>query len=249
MRKYLFLAAALLLAAACDSDKPAELYVPKNTVEFAGNAFTDFSLGADVKLYSAQNPDNKSEWVIQAVVPVRKETKNKIGGLEIDLIPLDDRGIRVRDGFVMHGEDLDNMVPVYNAGDAVERSIVFSVSEDGRKKYFSGKEAAELIARTKGVRMDFNISNPTAVKEEASATPSEYPMTLDGQCRRFGVYGMLSQYDNALKNGNKKRAKQIEDRLWEIEKRVKNDHSIPSSVRDAFVRYVEDKEDEIEDRY
>jgi hypothetical protein len=74
-------------------------------------------------------------------------------------------------------------------------------------------------------------------------------MTLDGQCRRFGVYGMLSQYDNALKNGNKKRAKQIEDRLWEIEKRVKNDHSIPSSVRDAFVRYVEDKEDEIEDRY
>lgn len=249
MRKYLFLAAALLVAAACDSDKPAELYVPKNTVEFAGNAFTDFSLGADVKLYSAQNPDNKSEWVIQAVVPVRKETKNKIGVLEIDLIPLDDRGIRVRDGFVMHGEDLDNMVPVYNAGDAVERSIVFSVSEDGRKKYFSGKEAAELIARTKGVRMDFNISNPTAVKEEAAATPSEYPMTLDGQCRRFGVYGMLSQYDNALKNGNKKRAKQIEDRLWEIEKRVKNDHSIPSSVRDAFVRYVEDKEDEIEDRY
>jgi hypothetical protein len=60
---------------------------------------------------------------------------------------------------------------------------------------------------------------------------------------------MLAQYEKAIKNGEKKRAKKIEDQLWEIEKSVKNDSSIPSSLRKRFVDYIEDKEDEIEDRY
>ena len=260
---------AAVLACACSSDKPEECYIPKNTVEFAGNAFSAFSLGADVKLHTVQNPENSSQWTIQAVVPVRKEVTTPIEDLSINLVMLDDRGVRVRDGFVLQGEDLPNLLPVYNAGVNVERIIVFSIPE-ADKKYLTFSEVSELLAKTKGVRMDFNVFSapepapeaPTTVvietpagsvkavaKPETPAAPKEYPMTLDGLCRKYGVYGLLSQYEQALKNRNRSGAKRIEDQLWSIEKRVKANRAIPERLRDSFVRYIENKEDAIEDRY
>ncbi len=257
--KRVFIAAIMALAVACSGKDPVELYVPKNTVEFAGNAFTAFSLGADVKLYTTPNPDKPQEWMVQGVVPVRKETQDQLSSLDIDLVPLDERGIRVRDNFVLRGEDLQNLVPVYNAGEDVERTIVFSVVEgEGAKKYFTYKEAAEILAHTKGVRMDFNaeLAQPEPAQAEennttaaAKGTQEEFPMTLDGLCRKYGVYGLLAHYENAIKNKDKKGAKRIEDQLWSIEKKVKADRSIPESLRDRFKDYIEDKEDEIEDRY
>ena len=251
MKKLLVLSCVALLMASCGGNNSKELYVPKNTVEFAGNAFTSFSLGSDVKLYTSPNPDAPKQWTVQAVIPIRKEMKGKISSLSINLTPLDDRGIRIRDNFVLEGEDLANLVPVYNSADNIERTVVFSVAQDGVKKFFKKKEAEELLAKTKGVRMDFNIGSgsvPVAVSG-ASSSSEEYPMTLDGLCRKYGVYGLLSQYDYHLRNGNKKRAKQIEDHLWSIEKRVKNDYNVPAWLRDRFEDYIEDKEDEIEDRY
>lgn len=261
MKKFLFLSAvAAVLFCACTSDNPAECYIPKNTVEFAGNVFTSFSLGADVRLYTVQNADDKDEWTIQAVVPVRKEINTPLNDLSINLVPLDDRGVRVRDGLVLEGEDLPNLIPVFNAGENVERMIVFSIMNDD-KKYMSAKDASKLVESTKGVRMDFNVEAPAApvvvetaaevAQEEPAkaAAPKEFPMTLDGQLRRFGVYGLLAQYDKYLRYDNDKAAKRIEDQLWSIEKRVKADKSIPSWLRDQFVEYIEDKEDEIEDRY
>jgi hypothetical protein len=255
MKRILLLVSAALLAASCgfvgNKDASAELYVPKNTVEFAGNAFTSFSLGADVKLYTAAKPDDNSKWTLQAVVPVRKETNANISGLEIKLTPLDDRSIRVRDGMVLMAEDLADLVPVYNAGNGVERTIVFSIDDETGQKYFSAKEAQELIAKTKGVRMDFNLVGgaPEVKAEEPKTEPEEYPMTLDGQLRKYGIYGKLAQYDKALRNKDKKKAKRIEDEMWAIEKKVKNDYTIPEWLRKSFVKYIEDKEDEIEDRY
>lgn len=250
MKRYLILSLAIL-AVACGGNSSKELYVPKNTVEFAGNAFTSFSLGADVKLYTSQNPDKSSQWTVQAVVPVRKEVKNSISGLAISLTPLDDRGIRIRDNFVLEGEDLDNLVPVYNSAPNIERTIVFSVRDGGGKKYFSKKEATKLLQKTKGLRMDFNLVSGAAKGSVAAAGNGgeDYPMTLDGLCRKYGVYGLLSQYDQALRYDQKKRAKSIEDQLYSIQKRVKNDNSIPAWLQDRFDDYVEDKEDEIEDRY
>ena len=254
MKKVIILLSVALLALSCGGgNQSAELYVPKNTVEFAGNAFTAFSLGADVKLYTTQNPDDKSQWTIQGVVPVRKEVKGPIQDLSIHLTPVDDRSIRIRDGYVLEGEDLHNLVPVFNSADNVERTVVFSVMKDGLKKYFTKKEAAELLSQTKGIRMDFNVSGPIGQAEVAPAEPEKpqesYPMTLDGLCRKYGVYGLLSQYESAIRNGQSSRAKQIEDRLWAIEKRVKNDYNIPEDLRDRFKDYVEDREDEIEDKY
>ena len=251
MKKLFILTCLALAVSACSSNDSKELYVPKNTVEFAGNAFTSFSLGADVKLYTSQNPDVSKEWTVQAVIPIRKEMKGKISDLSINLTPLDDRGIRIRDNFVLEGEDLYNLVPVYNSADNIERTVVFSVSQDGVKKYFSKKDAEKLLARTKGVRMDFNVGNGTApvVESGSSSSTTEYPMTLDGLCKKYGVYGLLAQYDAALRNDQDRRAKSIEDQLWAIEKRVKNDYNVPAWLRDRFVEYIEDKEDEIEDRY
>lgn len=276
MKKSLLIAAvAAVLTCACTSEKPAEIYIPKNTVEFAGNAFSSFSLGADVKFYTVQNPDNSSEWTVQAVVPVRKEIAGTLDNLLIDLVPLDDRGVRVRDGLTLEGEDLPDLIPVFNAGVNVERTIVFSIPDE-EKKYLSASEAARLVENTKGVRMNFNIPvpdiadqaaeaaaaiaatvastvastvAPAAPKAPKAAPKEEYPMTLDGLCRKHGIYGYLSQYENYLRNRDRKNAKRVEDRLWEIEKRIKKDESIPKSLRDRFVRYIEDKEDEIEDRY
>ena len=134
MKRIFLLALAAVLFAACANNEPSELYVPKSTVEFAGNAFSSFSLGSDVKLYTTISPENASEWTVQAVVPVRKETEATLESLDIKMVPLDDRSIRVRSGFVLQGEDLQSLVPVFNAGKSVERTVVFSVAE-GKKSF------------------------------------------------------------------------------------------------------------------
>ena len=252
MKRILFLASVALVALSCGGNQPAELYVPKNTVEFAGNAFQAFSLGADVKLYTSPKPGDNSKWTIQAVVPVRKETNAAIGDLFIDVVPLDDRGIRIRDGFALLGEDLQDLVPVYNSASGVERTVVFTLPDEYPDKYLSAKQANELLMKTKGVRMAFNVPEATPaaplVTKDAAPKTEEYPMTLDGQLRKYGIYGKLGQYESALKRGDKKGAKKIEDNLWTIEKQFKNNNAIPEWLRKAFVDYIEDKEDEIEKR-
>ncbi len=253
MKRFLLLVAAAALFAACESNEPSELYVPKGTVEFAGNAFSSFSLGADVKLYTAPSPSNPSQWTVQAVVPVRKETEAQLEELQINMVPLDERSIRVRDGFVLVGEDLQNLLPVYNAGNGVERTVVFSAEEG--KKYFTKKEADAIMAKTKGVRIDFNAKEKVveapkpAKKAEAKDAAPKTPRTVDDLCRKYGVYGMLAQYETHIKNKDKKAAKKVEDQLWKIEKQVKADKSLPEDLRKSFKNYVEDKEDEIEAKY
>lgn len=250
MKRILAFAVVALVIAACGNNEPSELYVPKSTVDFAGNAFSSFSLGADVKLYTTPSPENSSEWTVQAVVPVRKETEAALESLDIKLIPLDDRSIRVSSGLVLQGEDLQSLVPVYNAGKSVERTVVFSVAEG--KKSFTKKEADLIIAKTKGVRMDFDAKEVEAEqpKEVKKAVKTDTtPRTVDDLCRKYGIYGMLSQYEKLIKNGDKKGAKKVEDQMWVIEKKVKNDNTLPKDLRDGFKNYVEDKEDEIEARY
>lgn len=249
MKKLFVILAAALLLVSCNS-KPKDILISKNNVEFGGNAFTSFALGSDVKFFLAPNADNPSKYMVQASVPVRKEVSGVIPGLEIELIPTDDRGLKVRDGFILKGEDIDNMLPVFNAGERIEKTVIFSVEEDG-KKDFTAKEAADLLNKIAGVTMNFNIKNgevPATVEEKKEEKPIDLN-TVDGLCRKFGVYGLLGQYDYALRHGNKKQAKNIESRLYSIQKQVKADKSIPEWLRDAFDDYVEDREDAIEDKY
>ncbi|MBO4625523.1 MAG: hypothetical protein J5646_08575 [Bacteroidales bacterium] len=113
------------------------------------------------------------------------------------------------------------------------------------------QSAQPLIQQEEPVKAE--AQEPEVQAQEAApeevAPVEEKPRTVDALCKKYGVYGLLSQYDRYLKAGEKKKAKKIEDQLWEIEKRVKNDKTLPEKLRDSFKDYVEDKEDEIEDRY
>lgn len=252
MKKHFLLLFALLALVACTEKQPEECYVPKSTVEFAGNAFSAFSLGGDIRFFLTPNPENNSQWAIQAFVPVRKEANMQFKSLDMDITPLDERNLRIRDGFTLVGEDLPNLLPVYNSAEGVEKTIMFSIPADG-KRDFSKKEALDLLQKIKGARMSFNVLDPETPAEVpvevAAADEKKEPVTLNSLCVQNGVYGLLARYESALKNKDKKGAKKIEDQLWAIEKRVGNDTSIPKSLRDRFKDYIEDREDEIEDKY
>lgn len=109
------------------------------------------------------------------------------------------------------------------------------------KKTEQKQQKAEKTAVTK-------TETKTEVKTEVK-TEEKKEINLNTLLTDYGIYGMLSQYEKHLKNGEKVKAKQVEDKMWEIEKKVKNDPSIPKNLRDRFVDYIEKKEDEIEARY
>lgn len=256
MKQLLIIFAMAAIMTSCSS-KQAETIVTKEDVEIGGNAFSSFSLAGDVNFFLKQDPDAPSKYSLQATAPIKKESENKIKALAIELIPTDEKGTKVREGFSLFAEDLENLLPVYNSSKDVEKVVVFSVDSAG-KRDFSKKEAEELIRKIYGVNINFNFIAPPVSQEseaiEKQIADSEKrenikPRTIDDLCRKYGVYGLLSQYDAALKAGNKSKAKTIEDRLWKIETMVKNDRSLPESLRDGFKDYVEKREDQIEDKY
>lgn len=263
MKKTLLIVLSALILASCGSDKPVETIVSKNDVDLTGNAFQSFRLGGDVRLLMAPNTDDASKWMIRATVPLQKVDDRQIGVMTADINLLDGNGTKVREGFMLSAEDLASLIPVFNAASGTEKTVVFSAGE-GMKKDFTYKEASALLESVKKISMTLNTgaASRTAISNMSSATETiettetsqettseKKPVTLNSLLTDYGIYGMLAQYDKYLRNGDKTRAKKVEDRLYTIEKKVKNDASIPKSLRDRFVDYIEDKEDEIEDRY
>ena len=261
MKKYLLLFLSALVLFSCGSKQPAETSITKNEVDLNGNAFQLFRLGGEVKLLMAPNPDDNSKWMIRATTPLQKADDSKIDDMTAEINLLDGNGTKVREGFSLIANDIASLIPVFNANSDAEKTVVFSAGE-GMKKDFSFKEASGLIGKVKKIALTINASKAEAVEvsqpesEEAQSTEEAQntqnvnkPLTLNDLLNQYGIYGMLAQYDKYLKNGEKKKAKQLEDRMYTIEKKVKNDRSIPQSLRDRFVDYIENKEDEIEDRY
>ena len=246
MKRFALLAVlAAVMTAAC-SQAPEERYIPKGNMEFAGNGFTAFSLGADVKLYISQNQDDASLWNVQAVVPIRKELDATLGGLSMDMVLLDDKGIRVREGFVLEAEGMPNLMPVYNSGPSVEKTVVFSVP-DGQKKDFSKKEAQALLKKVSKVQVNINmeeaIIEPEVVKPVFPSNP-----TVTNLVQYYGINGILKEYERAYRAKNKPRVKQIQarlDKIYEqIAKHPKGGRKIAGKVED----WTNDMQDGIEDR-
>lgn len=263
MKKTLLIVLSALILASCGNDKPVGTIVSKNDVDLTGNAFQSFRLGGDVRLLMAPNTDDNSKWMIRATVPLQKVDDRQIDVMTADINLLDGNGTKVREGFMLSADDLASLIPVFNAASGTEKTVVFSAGE-GMKKDFTYKEASVLLESVKKISMTLNTAassgaslvniSGAAVASETTETSQETtsekkPVTLNSLLTDYGIYGMLSQYDKYLRNGDKTRAKQVEDRLYSIEKKVKNDASIPKSLRERFVDYIEDKEDEIEDRY
>lgn len=89
----------------------------------------------------------------------------------------------------------------------------------------------------------------TPPKEETAPAEEAAPLTVDALCNQFGVYDLLDQYKQHIQNKDKKAAKQVEAQLSALRKQIKNDESLPLSLRENFKTYVEDKEEEIEERF
>ena len=136
MKKILCFVLALAFLAGCAKQEPVEKIIPKTDVELTGNGFQVFHLGSDVKLVMVPNPDNANEWTLRASVPLMKVSEGLIGDVAITTTPLDQSGMKIRDDFVLVAEDLINLIPKFNAGQNVEKNIIFSASEDSRK-YFA----------------------------------------------------------------------------------------------------------------
>ena len=235
--------AAALALQACSST-PKETFFDKSSVEFTGNAFSDFSLNDNVNVFLAQNPEDKSKWSIQATVPVKKVSEGTIDSLAIEIVPVDEKGIKVREDLCLQAQDLANIVPVFNSGDSTAKTLVFRSDKE-----FSSKDAEAIMAKAKNLTMTFNkLQSQQAIAEEEAEKNKEIP-TLNSLCEEYGIYGMLAQYERHLKKGDKRAAKRVEDRMWEIEKKVKADRSLPESLRKRFVEYIENREDQIEDKY
>ena len=98
------------------------------------------------------------------------------------------------------------------------------------------------------------MKNEKPAKEEPKAEPQPEEvdvnsLTVDALCNQFGVYDLLDQYKQHIQNKDKKAAKQVEAQLSALKKQIKNDQSLPESLRDSFKTYIEDKEEEIEERF
>lgn len=241
--KKLIIAAAVALALVSCSQNPAEIYLPKVNMEFAGNGFDCFSLGADVRVYMDPDQDDPKLWNILAVVPVRKETEAIVSALDMQLALLDDKGIRVRDSFSLVAEDIENWIPVFNSEPNMEKTMVFSVPEiDGGKKRFPYKQAKAMIEATKGARLSIN-----AEASEEEVKPEDVPYTVPWLCKQTGVNSLLYQYRAAVRKKDLRKAGEVEQKIYKIEKDVKNNKNYPESLRKKFISYVENKIEDIDD--
>ena len=242
MRKIIFAALVALGLVSC-AKKPVEILLPKATMEFAGNGFDCFSLGADVRVYMAADQDNPKQWNILAAVPVRKETDAIITALDMELSLLDEKGIRVRDSFSLVAEEMENWVPVFNSAPAVEKTMVFSVPGEGvGKKLFPYKQAKAMLEAAKGGRLSIYAET---YKEELK--PEDVPYTVPWLCKKTGVNGLLSQYRAAVRKKDLRKAGDIEAKIYKIEKDVKNNDYYPENLRKKFIAYVENKIEDIDD--
>lgn len=253
MKKLFWAAAILVAAAACTGKQPVDVYVPKGNMEFAGNGFDTFSLGSDVHLYMSPSEADASQWVVQAVVPVKKETEAIISGLVMDMTLLDDKGVRVRDSFVLQAEDMENLLPVFNASPTVEKTMVFSVPEEGGKKVFPYKQAKAMLEASKNIRLNINLETiqpePVVEVAEEPAANEPAPYTFNWLIKRMNVNGVIARYEKAVRNGNKRMANEVEAELYAIEKQVKEDDRVTDAVKKRFVSYIEGKIESIDDKY
>jgi PBP1b-binding outer membrane lipoprotein LpoB len=93
---------------------------------------------------------------------------------------------------------------------------------------------------------------PSKEEPKAEPKPEEVDvnsLTVDALCNQYGVYDLLDQYKQHIQNKEKKAAKEVQGQLNALKKQIKNDQSLPQNLRDSFKTYIEDKEEEIEERF
>lgn len=95
-------------------------------------------------------------------------------------------------------------------------------------------------------------AQPVREEKKAEAQPEEADvntLTVDGLCNQLGVYDLLDQYKQGVQNKDRKAAREAQTQLNALKRQVRTDQSLPQSLRDNFKTYVEDKEEEIKERF
>lgn len=122
--------------------------------------------------------------------------------------------------------------------------------EDGN--YMLETDAGDIVFYTRDeIR---SIKNPEEVKAGTETSHNNPPANISIPKRNslqmlldyYGIEKKLEEYRELLSVKKRKQAKAIEDELWEIEQKVKEDTLISESARDEFVEYIEKAEDKIE---
>lgn len=93
---------------------------------------------------------------------------------------------------------------------------------------------------------------PVREEKKAETQPEEADvntLTVDGLCNQLGVYDLLDQYKQGVQNKDRKAAREAQTQLNALKRQVRTDQSLPQSLRDNFKTYVEDKEEEIKERF
>ena len=240
IKTYLTIFIVALLLVSCG--KKEKTY-SKAKVEMTGDLFNSLEVTNKARLFMTPNPANKSSWMICASVPMQKIDNKSIRVMHAGVNLLDKNGTKVDPGLMLMAEDMKSVTPVLNSNTFVEKTVVFSTPY-GLRKDFSRMEAARLIKKTKQLGLILSttkISMPTPSNGGA--------VTLEDLLQQYDIYAKLQLYDSYLRRGESRKAKQLEDQMWTIEKQVQKDPSIPKSVRDAFENYIETREDQIEDKY
>ena len=123
------------------------------------------------------------------------------------------------------------------------------VMEQGNGGYMLETDAGDIVffsrSEVRAVK-EIETSNNNPPVQVPSVNQSTQRITLSSLLELYSVREKLSLYKSARLAKKKKKSEAIEDELWEIESKVKKDESIPESVRDEFVDYIEDEEDNIE---
>lgn len=100
------------------------------------------------------------------------------------------------------------------------------------------------------VKADNNPVQEVVPKTTEEAAPvKDAVVTVDALCQQFGVYDLFTQYDQFLKDGDKKSARKIEGQLSQLKKQVKANGALPDNLRENFKNYIDGKQEEIRSRY
>ena len=157
--------------------------------------------------------------------------------MALDLLDRNDAPVHGADRLSAIG--LDDILPVFNSAEGVEKNVIFSADIA-----FPAKTVNAILEKT----IALNLSVATDDKSAKSSSSSDAP-TLSSLLQKYGCWGLFSQYDRACRNDNEDLQDRIEDKLDDIVDLVKKDYTVSKGLAERFEDYIEDKLDEIEDRY
>ena len=236
----IFLGIASLAVCSCIGGKPQDVLIPVEAVETAGPAFNSIVIAGDAMVYADESPIDPKQLFLKASVPCVKASGARLFGVGMTLDLVDANGAKIISGF--EAEGLGDILPVLDAGEGVSRNILF-VSSLPLDKASAGR------ALDKAARLRVNVTGAPVV-DSARPAPDDAPSgppTLNTLIKKYNAWGLLAEYERALKLDNKNLRKAAEHKIKYAKERADKEYS--DALSDKFDDWIEDRMDKIDDKY